>query len=119
VILVVPIFNSGVDFDIFVLRELIIKAIGLNEVAILTSQKRGMLLGMLIFISKVDFYPFVSIIMLLRSSFWNIFNFEHPPPPPHSKKRVLLLVPIFNFGVDFRVFVGNITSFLNKLLQKS
>jgi hypothetical protein len=36
VILVVPVFNSGVDFNILVVRELVVKAIGLNEVAILT-----------------------------------------------------------------------------------
>jgi hypothetical protein len=69
VILVVPIFNSGVDFNILVVMELVFKAIGFNEVAILTLQKGGLLLGMLIFISKFYFYPFVSILMLLRSSF--------------------------------------------------
>jgi hypothetical protein len=76
----------------------------------------GVLLGMLVCISKVDFKPSISMVMFLRPSFPNIFNFEPPPP---TKKRVLLLVSLFNFGLDFRVFDGNITRFLRKWLQKN
>jgi hypothetical protein len=41
VLLPAPLSNSEVDFNILVVRASIVKAMGLKEVAILTSKKNG------------------------------------------------------------------------------
>ena len=60
-----------------------------------------------------SFSFFFSLVMLLRSSFQRVSNFDLIT----WQKRVLLLVPNFDLGVDFIDFVGKIMTWW-KWLQK-
>jgi hypothetical protein len=72
---------------------------GLKEVAVLIPKKRA---GCHFSILGLILNFLLQRYMLLRPSFERNCDFN---PKKKKKKHVLLLVPIFNSGVDFKVFL--------------